>query len=148
MSHYKENQQIIEFNERLQRDINNFADYINDDLKQKHTEEETRLLQPLVMMLCRYVMYSGLYDDVVFSLDKAADIREVVKNARHYFIETSFELIHSEEPISQRMERDLIDFVFFSLESAALENTKALERDFEQAQITQDVERELEGNNL
>lgn len=124
MSYYKENQKIIEHNERVLKDINNFAEYINGDLALKYSIEECQLLQPLVMLLCRYIMYSGLYEDVVFHLETASDIREVVKNARAYFIETSFFLLHSEEPISRRMEEDLINFVFFSIESAGLEHVE------------------------
>lgn len=124
MSYYKENQNITEYNERVLKDINNFAEYINGDLALKYSIEECQLLQPLVMLLCRYIMYSGLYDDVVFNLETASDIREVVKNARAYFIETSFLFLHSEEPISRRMEEDLINFTFFSIESAGLEHAE------------------------
>ena len=132
MSYYKENQKIIEHNERVLKDINNFAEYINGDLALKYSIEECQLLQPLVMLLCRYIMYSGLYDDVVFNLETTSDIREVVKNARAYFIETSFILLHSEEPISRRMEEDLINFIFFSIESAGLQHVENRQPTFDE----------------
>lgn len=126
MSTYKENQAVNSYNQRMQDNLKSFENHINEDLREKHTEEECQLLQPLVQLVTRYVIYSGLYDDLTFHLEEPEDIREVAKHARGYFIEASFNVLHSEEPISQKMERDLIEFAFFSLEAAAIKHLEIL----------------------
>ena len=114
-----ENEEIRSTNEHLALNLKIFADYLKEDLVEKYDTETSQLMQPLISLITNYVIYSGLYDDITVHLDKIEDIDEVVKNSRAYFIEVTFERVRSEEPVSQKMERDLINFAFWSLKASA-----------------------------
>lgn len=125
---YKPNKNLEEYNDRMIANAKSLQNHLNIYLSEKYTEEECNLMQPLIHLITQYMIYSGLYDDVTFHLSKLEDIREVVQHARNYFIEASFGMLHSEEPISQKMEKDLIEYAFFSLETAVVNHIESLEK--------------------
>lgn len=116
---YKVNSNIIEYEDRLEEHIATLSDH----LYHYHSEKEYNIhdeVDSLIKFISTYIVRSGLYEDVTFHIDKAEDVREVIKHGKAYFVEAIYNQIMHDDPSSQYLEKKMIDFAFFSIELASI----------------------------